>query len=93
MTSRRTLYLPALIVASVLMACVAAVLAVSREAEASFPGQDDWIAYASDESRTPVFGSIYTINPGGGGKSKVTDNSTDDYGPSWGGVRSGFSSE
>ena len=93
MTSRRTLYLPARAAAVVLVACGASSLAVSRQAEASFPGQDDWIGYASDESRTPVFGSIYTINPGGEGKSKVTDNSTDDYGPSWAVVRSGFSSE
>ena len=35
---------------------------------------------------------LYTINSGGGGKFKVTDNGTDDYDPSWGVVRSGFSS-
>jgi Tol biopolymer transport system component len=27
---------------------------------------------------------VYTINPGGGGKVKVTDNNTGDYYPSWG---------
>jgi hypothetical protein len=27
---------------------------------------------------------IYKIDTGGGGKIKVTDNSTDDYYPSWG---------
>ena len=34
---RRTLYLPALIVAAVLMGCAAAVVAVSEKAEAAFP--------------------------------------------------------
>jgi Tol biopolymer transport system component len=27
---------------------------------------------------------IYTINPGGGSKFRVTDNNTGDYTPSWG---------
>jgi TolB protein len=62
----RTLYLPALILAGVLMACAAALLAVSGEAEATFPGKNGRIAYNSN-------GVIYTINPGGSGKSKVTD--------------------
>src|SRR3712207_6653818 len=36
-------------------------------AEATFPGPNGQIAYAVLNS------GIYTINPGGGGKSKVTD--------------------
>jgi Tol biopolymer transport system component len=72
MTRRRTLYLPALIVAVVLMACAAAVLAVSEKAEAPFAGKNGRIAYASLAESGPVFESIYTINPGGGGKTKVT---------------------
>jgi hypothetical protein len=49
MTRRRTLYLPALLVAAVL-ACVAALatlLAVSREAESTFPGKNGKIAFVS----------------------------------------------
>jgi hypothetical protein len=68
--SRRTtrVYLPALLLlAAALMACAAVVLAVSREAKATFPGPNGKIAYAVLNS------GIYTINPGGGGKSKVTD--------------------
>jgi RTX calcium-binding nonapeptide repeat (4 copies) len=38
-TTRRTLYLPELIVAAVLVACVVALLTVERKAEASFPGK------------------------------------------------------
>jgi hypothetical protein len=60
MTGRRTLYLPALIVASVLMACAAAVLAVSKEAEATFPGKNGKIAYENNRV-------IYTVKPDGGG--------------------------
>jgi hypothetical protein len=37
--TRRMLYLPALIVAAVLMACAVVVLALSEKAEATFPGK------------------------------------------------------
>jgi hypothetical protein len=48
--TRRTLYLPALLgtlAAAVLMACAAAVLAASERTEATFPGKNGRIAYAS----------------------------------------------
>ena len=79
--TRRMLYLPALIVALVLMACAVALLAVSREGEATFPGKNGRIAYASDDPREPYFGPIYTITPGGGGKSKVTNGLAPSYSP------------
>jgi WD40-like Beta Propeller Repeat len=70
----RTLYLAALIAAGVLMACAAALLAVSeKKAQAAFPGKNGKIAY--------VGGVIYTINPGGGGKTKVTDGEEPSYSP------------
>jgi hypothetical protein len=37
---RRTLYMPALLVAAVLVACAVVLLAVSEEAGASFPWQE-----------------------------------------------------
>jgi hypothetical protein len=80
MTRRRTLYLPALIVMAVLMAC-AALLAVSEKAEATFPGNNGRIAYTVNNGNDS---DIYTIKPDGGGKFKVTDTATDDYSPSWG---------
>jgi hypothetical protein len=66
--SRRTTrsYLPALIVAGVLLACAAALLALSEKAEATFPGKNGKIAYVGG-------GVIYTNNPGGGGTAKVTN--------------------
>jgi hypothetical protein len=67
----RTLSLPALIVAGVLLACATAVLAVSREAEATFPGKNGKIAYVAFRV-TNGTAEIYTINPGGGGKTQLT---------------------
>jgi Tol biopolymer transport system component len=75
MTTRvRTLHLPALLVAAVSVACAAAVLAVSEKAEATFPGKNGRIAYVGG-------GVIYTINPDGGGKGKVTEGSDPSYSP------------
>ena len=70
--TRRKLYLPALIVAAVLMASVAALLAVSEQADATFPGKNGRIAYESN-------GVIYIINPDGSGKTKVIGTSTAGY--------------
>lgn len=75
MMRRRTLYLPALlgtIAAAVLVACAVVLLAVSGEANAAFPGENSRIAYNSQ-------GVIYTINPDGSGKSKVTDTRVSGY--------------
>jgi dipeptidyl aminopeptidase/acylaminoacyl peptidase len=65
----RTLYLPALIVAGVLVACAAALLALSEEAEATFPGKNGRIAYSGFGGGTDT--GIYTINPGGSGKTRI----------------------
>src|SRR5919107_1623278 len=75
MMRRRTLYLPALLgtlAAAVLVACAVALFAVSGEANAAFPGENSRIAYNSQ-------GVIYTINPDGSGKSKVTDTRVSGY--------------
>ena len=67
--TRRTLYLPALIVAAVLMACAAALLlALSEKAEATFPGKNGRIAYSGFGGGTDT--GIYTINPDGSGKTR-----------------------
>jgi Tol biopolymer transport system component len=79
--TRRMLYLPALIVAAVLMACAVVVLVVSEKAEATFPGKNGRIAYAG-WNRGEDF-EIYTINPDGSGKRQLTHNNTDDLDPSY----------
>jgi hypothetical protein len=66
---------------AVLVACLVALLAVSKEAEATFPGKPGKIAYAGYEGPDP---EIYTIKAGGGGRFNVTDNTTNDFDPSWG---------
>jgi hypothetical protein len=61
MTTSRTLHLPALLLVVVaVVACAAAVLAVSKEAEATFAGPNGKIAYADG-------GGLYTVNPDRGG--------------------------
>jgi dipeptidyl aminopeptidase/acylaminoacyl peptidase len=78
------LYLPALIVAAVLMACAVVVLALSEKAEATFPGKNGRIAYASYDAPFPKGDSeIYTINPDGSGKTQLTNNDTDELDPAY----------
>jgi dipeptidyl aminopeptidase/acylaminoacyl peptidase len=81
--TRRMLYLPALasLVTAVLMACAAALLALSEKAEATFPGKNGRIAYAG-WNRGKDF-EIYTINPNGSGKRQLTHNNTDDLDPAY----------
>jgi hypothetical protein len=62
--ARRTLYLPVMIAAAVLMAC-AAVLAVSERAEATFPGKNGRIAYSAFDFDGGVDETISTIKAGG----------------------------
>ena len=78
------LYLPALIVAAVLLACAVVVLAVSEKAEATFPGKNGRIAYASYDAPLPKGDSeIYTIRADGSGKRQLTNNYTDDLDPAY----------
>src|ERR687898_689303 len=72
MTSTRTLYLPALLgtLVAAVVACAVALLAVSGEAEATFPGKNGRIAYSVFGERADD--AIYTIGPDGGAKTKLT---------------------
>jgi WD40-like Beta Propeller Repeat len=79
MARRGTLYLPVMIAAAVLMACAVALLAVSKEADATFPGKNGRIAYSAFGERTDE--AIYTITPGGGAKTKVTRGYQPSYSP------------
>lgn len=68
MARSRTLHLPVMIAAAVLVACaVASLLAVSGEkAGAAFPGKNGRIAFQGSPG-----GVIYTIDPAGGGRTEV----------------------
>jgi Tol biopolymer transport system component len=76
--ARRTVLLPPLMVAALLVACAAALLAVSKEAQATFPGHNGKIAYVTDGRHTSG-GVLYTINPDGSGKTIVTEGRDPSY--------------
>src|SRR5215208_5405960 len=80
--ARRKLYLPVMIAATtVALACaVALLLAVSEQAEATFPGKNGRIAYSAYDGNDY---EIYTIDSRGGAKRKETNNNRDDYSPSY----------
>jgi TolB protein len=61
--ARRTVLLPALMVVALLLAWAAVLLAVSKEAEAAFPGENGFIAYAADPLDTHY--QIFRIKPDG----------------------------
>src|ERR671910_2643742 len=81
MTSTRTLYLPALLgtLVAAVVACAVALLAVSGEAEATFPGKNGRIAYSVFGERADD--AIYTIGPDGGAKTKLTRGYQPSYSP------------
>jgi hypothetical protein len=59
------------LVAAGLLVLMLLVVVEARPAEATFPGKNGKIAYSSWDGQDY---EIYTINPGGGGKFKVTHN-------------------
>jgi hypothetical protein len=81
MARRRTLYLPVMIAAAVVVACAVALSVLSEKAEATFPGKNGRIVYAG-WNRGEDF-EIYTINPDGSGKTQLTNNDTDDLDPAY----------
>jgi len=81
MTRRTRLHLPALIVAGVLMACAVVVLALSENAEATFPGKNGGIAYSAFDFDRGPDDTIYTGNPGGGAKTQLTRGYQPSYSP------------
>jgi tricorn protease len=82
MTRRRTLHLPALLVAAaMLMACTAALLvAMPEKAEAIFSGKNGRIAYSVYDGNDQ---EIYTIKLTGGKLIRVTKNDTYDSSPDY----------
>src|SRR5215213_5678783 len=56
------------------------VVLYAQPAEANFPGKPGKIAFAGYDGQDY---EIYTINPNGGGKKQLTDNSLDDRYPAY----------
>jgi hypothetical protein len=79
--TRRTLCMPALLVAAVLMACAAAFLAVSEKAGAAFPGKNSRMAYTSTSNDV-----IYSLEPGGGTKTKIAGGHQPSFSPDGNGI-------
>jgi len=71
------------LVAVGLVVLIMLVVVEAGPAEATFPGKPGKIAYEGKDGANGDY-EIYTINPGGGSKLKVTDNDTQDDTPSWG---------
>src|SRR5215207_6826115 len=60
------------------------VVVEAQPAEATFPGKPGKIVYSGEDAPAPNGDfEIYTIKPGGGGKVQVTDNTTNDFEPSY----------
>jgi WD40-like Beta Propeller Repeat len=70
------------LVAVGLVVLIMLVVVEARPAEATFPGKPGKIAYEGKDGANGDF-EIYTINPGGGSKLKLTDNTTIDSEPSY----------
>src|SRR5215203_5574629 len=70
------------VAAAGLLAAVGLLVVVlyAQPAEANFPGKPAKIAYAGYDGQDY---EIYTINPNGGGKKQLTDNSLDDREPAY----------
>src|SRR5829696_3290867 len=71
------------VAAAGLLAAVGLVMVLyAQPAEANFPGKPGKIAYAGRDAPNGDY-EIYTINPNGGGKKQLTDNSTNDIEPAY----------
>jgi hypothetical protein len=57
------------------------VVVEAHPAGATFPGKNGKIVYSGYDGQDS---EIYTINASGGGRFNVTDNSRNDFDPSWG---------
>jgi len=58
------------------------VVLYAQPAEANYPGKPGKIAYSGLDAPNGDY-EIYTINPNGGAKKQLTDNSLDDYSPDY----------
>ena len=86
MQGRRTM---ALATAMVLAGLLLALAAAAREADATFPGENGKIAFASNRANGEGVNNpegdfeIFTMNPDGTGLTQLTENSAFDFNPEW----------
>lgn len=73
--TRRRLHQPALIATAALLACMAAVLMPSEEAEAAFPGNNGKLVFDYLYSYDGGPSGIYAVNPDRSGGTQLTRNS------------------
>jgi hypothetical protein len=74
----------ALVAAVLVVACAAALLAVSmEEAESTFPGKNGKIAFTSTRDGKTGSEDIYTMNPSGTSVERLTNNTAGDFDPDW----------
>ena len=70
---------PALVAAAVLMACLAALSAASREAEAAFAGENGRIAFSARGFTGETNLQIFTVEPDGTDTRQLTDTTVRHY--------------
>jgi TolB protein len=82
MVRRRALYLPAIITAAVLVACSVALLALSEEVGAAFPGKNGRIAFSSDGG-AGFEPNIFTMSFEGTNVKRLTSSPVADFSPAF----------
>jgi dipeptidyl aminopeptidase/acylaminoacyl peptidase len=76
--------LVASVMAALVLASVVVLLATTKPAGATFPGQNGKIAYVRSDGVTwSSHSELYTINPDGTGQTQLTNNTNTDYEPTW----------
>ena len=78
---RTVLVIATTMVAAMFAACGVAMFAQEEPAEAAYPGQNDRIAYVSNSPSG--LHEIYTMNPDGTERKKLTDNQAYDTSPAY----------
>jgi WD40-like Beta Propeller Repeat len=81
MMRRTVLGIATTMAAAIFAACGVAMLAGEEPAQAAYPGQNDRIAYVSHSPSG--LHEIYTMNPDGTGRKKLTDNQAYDTSPAY----------
>jgi Tol biopolymer transport system component len=88
-TTKTNYYLRALTILVALAIAVGSLVEQARPAQAAYPGANGKIAFESDRTTGPGVNNptgdseIFTMNPNGTGVIQLTDNTADDFDPSY----------